>query len=86
MYLLYHYYTRYHLTLHVVTALHAGFVIPAAMVVAVGYVDRENIMLAVAFLTVGVGFTGLSRTGYACNHVDIAPRFASRVLSINVKL
>ena len=57
-----------------ITQLYTGFLIPAAMVVSVGYVGSDNIMLAVSFLTIGVGFTGLSRTGYACNHVDIAPR------------
>ena len=50
-----------------------GFMIPAVAAVCVAYSTQVGV--AIAFLTIGVGFTGVSRSGYAVNHVDIAPRY-----------
>ncbi|KAI0229659.1 Sialin [Lamellibrachia satsuma] len=60
-----------------------GFMIPAVMVVALGYMKSSQVTMAIVFLTIGVGFTGISRSGYAVNHVDIAPRYAGILMGIS---
>ncbi|KAK2173555.1 hypothetical protein NP493_868g04001 [Ridgeia piscesae] len=58
-----------------------GFMIPAVAAVCVAYSTQVGV--AIAFLTIGVGFTGVSRSGYAVNHVDIAPRYAGILIGIS---
>ena len=38
---------------------------------------------AIAFLILGVGFSGLNATGYAVNHLDIAPRYAGILMGLS---
>lgn len=38
--------------------------------------------LAVAFLTIGVGITGLNASGYAVNILDIAPQYAGVIMGV----
>ena len=61
------------LTLCALVRSPTGFMIPAVAAVCVAYSTQVGV--AIAFLTIGVGFTGVSRSGYAVNHVDIAPRY-----------
>ena len=37
---------------------------------------------AVTFLTVAVGSNGLVLSGFACNHLDIAPRYAGVLMGL----
>jgi len=53
----------------------AGFIIPAILLVATGYVDC-NAFLAVFLITTAVGFSGVSFTGWSPNHLDLAPPYA----------
>lgn len=38
--------------------------------------------MAVAFLTIGVGITGLNASGYAVNILDIAPQYAGVIMGV----
>ena len=38
---------------------------------------------AIAFLILGVGFSGLNAVGYAVNHLDIAPRYAGILMGLS---
>ena len=38
---------------------------------------------AIAFLILGVGFSGLNAVGYAVNHLDIAPRYAGILMGVS---
>ena len=42
----------------------------------------SNSDLVVVLLTLGVGLQGLTASGFAVNHLDIAPSFASVLLGI----
>ena len=46
-----------------------------------GYYVRKG--EAIAFLILGVGFSGLNATGYAVNHLDLAPRYAGILMGIS---
>ncbi|XP_074653838.1 sialin-like isoform X3 [Tubulanus polymorphus] len=59
-----------------------AFVVPSIFVIAVGFLDCTQRMLAVAFLTIAVTTTALCRSGYIVNHVDIAPRYAGILFGI----
>ena len=47
----------------------------------VGYYARVG--EAIAFLILGVGFSGLNAVGYAVNHLDIAPRYAGILMGVS---
>jgi len=53
----------------------AGYLIPAVLLVATGYVDC-NAPVAVFLITTAVGISGISFAGWSCNHLDLAPPFA----------
>lgn len=57
-----------------------GCTVAAVFVLAVGY--SPNPTMAIAFLCIGVGITGVNATGYAVNLLDIAPRFAGVIMGI----
>jgi len=52
-----------------------GFIIPAILMIATGYVDC-NAPLAVFLITTAVGFSGISFAGWSVNHLDLAPPYA----------
>lgn len=52
----------------------------AIFILAVGYSSSH--VLAIAFLCIGVGITGVNATGYAVNLLDIAPKFAGVIMGI----
>ncbi|PAA55277.1 hypothetical protein BOX15_Mlig022319g1 [Macrostomum lignano] len=58
-----------------------GFGVMAACLVVVGI--SRNLYLSTAFLTIGLGFTGIGMSGYGVNHLDIAPRFAGFLMGIS---
>ena len=56
---------------------------PAAFVIATGYIDCTNPYAAIALLTMGVGLSGFQYSGCMVNHVDIAPPFAGVLFGIS---
>ena len=60
-----------------------GFLGPAALMVGVGFLDCTKRSIAVALLTVAVGLTFGSRSGYNVSAVDIAPRYAGIIFGIS---
>ena len=40
-------------------------------------------VVAIAFLTIAVGFSGFAISGFNVNHLDIAPRYASILMGIS---
>eukprot|EP00794_Sanderia_malayensis_P005562 gene5562-6248_t len=58
-----------------------GCCLAGGCILATGYcVEMED---AIAFLILGVGFSGLNATGYAVNHLDIAPRYAGILMGLS---
>ena len=58
--------------------------VPAAMCMALGYVDCTVPALGVILLTVGVSFTGcIYGSGFVMNHLDIAPLYAGILFGIS---
>ncbi|XP_036411328.1 sialin isoform X1 [Megalops cyprinoides] len=58
-----------------------GLLLPAAFLVAVGYVGCSGV-LAVTFLTLSTSLGGTSAAGVFINQIDIAPRYAGVLLGI----
>jgi len=57
-----------------------GSVVPAVLLIALSYSSSSD--LVVVLLTLGIGLQGLTVSGFAVNHLDIAPPFASVLLGI----
>ena len=53
-----------------------GNFFPAVLLVGTGYITCENPYIAVAVLSMAVGFSGFQFPGVMVNHVDIAPPFS----------
>ncbi|XP_046329728.2 sialin-like [Haliotis rufescens] len=60
-----------------------GKVIPAVMLVGLGYVDCSQPALAITLLVLGVSLTGFQFSGFIVNHVDIAPAYAGILFGIS---
>ncbi|CAF1105528.1 unnamed protein product [Rotaria sp. Silwood1] len=58
-----------------------GFGLEAAFLLLVAY--AKNPRLAIAALTIAVGFSGFAISGFNVNHLDIAPRYASILMGIS---
>jgi len=54
-----------------------GFLLPAVLLIATGYVDC-NAALAVFLIITAVGFSGISFGGWSVNHLDLAPSYAGQ--------
>ncbi|GFO24631.1 vesicular glutamate transporter 1 [Plakobranchus ocellatus] len=63
-----------------------GKVVPAVMLIALGYVDCSKPALAIVLLILAVSLTGSQYSGYLVNHVDIAPKFAGILFGISNSL
>ena len=59
----------------------SGFLTMMVFPVAAGYVTDPT--LAVVFMTLGIGLSGFTESGYLINHLDIAPPFASVLMGIS---
>ncbi|CAL1526622.1 unnamed protein product [Lymnaea stagnalis] len=57
--------------------------IPAVMLVSLSFLDCEQAGLAITLLVIGVGVTGFGLCGVLVNPFDIAPRFATVMMSIS---
>lgn len=53
-----------------------GLWTPAVLLIALGYVSKENSSLAVILLTTAISFNSASFVGYLINHMDLSPNFA----------
>lgn len=58
-----------------------GFGLEAVFLLVVAY--AQNPVVAIAFLTIAVGFSGFAISGFNVNHLDIAPRYASILMGIS---
>ncbi|XP_025090960.1 sialin-like [Pomacea canaliculata] len=58
-----------------------GQVLPACLMLAAGFSGCDA-AIAVALLTLSLGFSGFAMAGFNVNHLDIAPRFAGTLLGI----
>jgi len=57
-----------------------GCTTASIFILITGY--ATNPAVAVAFLTIGVGITGLNASGYAVNILDIAPQYAGVIMGV----
>jgi ACS family sodium-dependent inorganic phosphate cotransporter len=58
-----------------------GFLGPAAALVAIGQV--HSVPLAIALMCVALGLGSFALSGYASNHLDIAPRYAGALMGLS---
>jgi ACS family sodium-dependent inorganic phosphate cotransporter-like MFS transporter 5 len=56
---------------------------PAILIIAVGFIDCTNAVLAVGLLSVGVAACGAFFSGYVINPVDIGPRYSGIIFGIS---
>lgn len=59
-----------------------GHWLPAASLVGLGYMTKEQSTLAVALLTISVGFNSSVYVGYLINHIDLSPNFAGTLMGL----
>lgn len=57
-----------------------GFFFQAIFLVSVGHASDKN--LVVTLLSLGMGMGGLIWSGFAVNHIDIAPRYSGFLMGI----
>lgn len=60
-----------------------GKIIPAIMLIGLGYVNCSMPALAIVLLTLAVSLTGFQYSGFLINHVDIAPPYAGILFGIS---
>lgn len=60
-----------------------GMVVPAIMLIILGYIDCTQPGAAVTLLVLGVSLTGAQYSGWVVNHMDIAPAFAGILFGIS---
>jgi ACS family sodium-dependent inorganic phosphate cotransporter-like MFS transporter 5 len=58
-----------------------GMALPALFLLINSYFGT-NIVLFVVFLSLAIGSVGFATSGYDCNHLDIAPRYAGVLMGI----
>jgi len=61
--------------------LAAGLLIPAFFLVAVGFLGRNRILIVFAII-ISISFAGLAPSGFAVNHLDLAPNYAGTLMGI----
>ncbi|XP_012254703.2 putative inorganic phosphate cotransporter [Athalia rosae] len=59
-----------------------GHVIPAIALIALGYVDSHQKVLAVAILVIAVALNVPTLCGYQVNHMDLSPNFAGTLMGM----
>lgn len=60
-----------------------GMIVPAIMLIILGYIDCTQPGAAVTLLVLGVSLTGFQYSGWVVNHMDIAPAFAGILFGIS---
>ena len=58
-----------------------AFTLSGSFLLLCGYLGTTT-TTAVTFLTIAVGSTGLVLSGFGCNHLDIAPRYAGVLMGL----
>ncbi|XP_064635986.1 vesicular glutamate transporter 2-like isoform X2 [Lineus longissimus] len=58
-----------------------GFGVEGSCCLFLSFIENGN--LAMIFLSVGVGFSGICTSGWQINHLDIAPRYASVLIGLS---
>ncbi|XP_037035937.1 putative inorganic phosphate cotransporter isoform X2 [Bradysia coprophila] len=59
-----------------------GLWTPAVLLIALGYVSKENPSLAVVLLTTAIAVNSASFVGYLINHMDLSPNFAGTLMGL----
>ncbi|KAH8407685.1 hypothetical protein KR222_010724 [Zaprionus bogoriensis] len=59
-----------------------GQYIPMVLLVALGYVTKEQDTLAVVLLTLTVGINSACHLGFQVNHIDLSPNYAGTLMGI----
>ena len=57
-------------------------VVPAILLIALGFVDCTQTPLAVTLLVLAVTILGAVYSGYFVNHMDIAPKYAGTLMGV----
>ena len=70
-------------TLNIKIMFLPGMVVPAVMLIILGYIDCTKTGLAILLLVLGVSLTGTQYSGWVVNHMDIAPAFAGILFGIS---
>ena len=60
-----------------------GMIIPAVLLIALGYVDCTQPSVAITLLVFAVSMTGVQYSGWLVNHMDIAPAYAGILFGIS---
>ncbi|ALC42294.1 l-2-08717, partial [Drosophila busckii] len=60
-----------------------GQYIPMCLLIAVGYVPKEQDTLAVVLITLIVGINAACHLGFQVNHIDLSPNFAGTLMGIS---
>lgn len=59
-----------------------GHWVPAATLVALGYVSKDQTTWAVVLLTISVSINSATLVGFMINHLDLSPNFAGTLMSL----
>lgn len=59
-----------------------GHWVPMVTLIALGYVDKDSVNLAIALLTLTVGINASTYLGFQVNHIDLSPNFAGILMGI----
>ncbi|KAM8714157.1 hypothetical protein ACLKA7_014321 [Drosophila subpalustris] len=60
-----------------------GQFIPMILLVALGYVPRDQDILAVVLLSLTIGISAATNLGFMINHIDLSPNFAGVLMGIS---
>ncbi|KAH3787125.1 hypothetical protein DPMN_165246 [Dreissena polymorpha] len=60
-----------------------GMLVPAVLLIGLGYVDCTQPNVAITLLVLGVSLSGAQYSGWVVNHMDIAPAFAGVLFGIS---
>lgn len=59
-----------------------GHWVPAASMLGLGYVTKDQSTLAVVLLTISVALNSATYVGFLINHMDVSPNFAGTLMGL----
>ena len=65
--------------------LAAGLLIPGTFLIVVGFLGCNRILVVLAII-ISISFAGLSVSGFAVNHLDLAPNYAGTLMGLTCTL